>query len=169
MTDLDTTAIAQAPMLAQAIAQSASTAVPDNSGSHRFEPLAGDADWNNGLVVNMAVEFFIGGQSVYKIPSVNVAPAKAASGTVEAPHFTLNFPFDPRIGQPVFVLWGNPAIDTQPDPRAVPIVGASTVVTAKPSISASVGVRQCAAPTFAQLPAPIAAPVLTVQTAKVGA
>lgn len=164
MSILDVTAIAQGPLLAKAQAQSAPVAVPDNSGCHRFEPTASDADWNAGLVAQMSVEYFVGGQSVWKSPLCNVQPHDpSTTGHVESPHLSINWPFDTRIGQYVFVLWGDPAIDTKPDPRTIPVVGASSVVNCKASIAASVGVRQYCAPTAAQLPAPLPAPIMLAQ------
>lgn len=138
-------------MLSKQVAQSAPVAVPDNCRSHRFEPQAADADWNNGLTVDITTTFFVGGNPVWQNITRGVRPVLLLDGvTVEPPHTSFHFPADPKSGLPVF-----------DQASLIPIVGASTVVKCVPSMAASVGIRQCAAPVAAQLPAPLPAPVLT--------
>lgn len=134
MSILDVTAIAQGPMLAKQAAQSAAVVLPDNSASHRFEPIAAVADWSLGLTVDIFTQFFVGGNLVGTQLTTGVRPCLLTDGTTEAPHTT--FPMNMGLG-------------------------VTTVVSCTPSLPASVGLRQCAAPTAAQLPAKLPAPVLT--------
>lgn len=159
---LDTAVIAQTACKALVPVVSSDTAIPAGCGSHRFEPQAADAAWNAGLVVQVAFEYSRGGSVVYTSGAVNVAPHDPSTTGVSAPpHACLNHNFDPRIGKYVLVLWGDPAIDTAPDPRAIAVDDCTVKIKIIPSHDTTLAGRFTAAPTNDLLPTSIAMPVIT--------
>lgn len=177
-TTLDTTAIVQK---IQQSGQSSAIAVPDGTQAHRFEPImdtAAQTAYMAGMLVNMSIQFFINGVAAHDKPLVYTLSSKDALGNLitdlagnpVSPHVAFLHPFDRRINQPVMSLWIDVpgpygpdleafAATLPPDPRAVPIVNCTTQVSFTSSLMANIGVRQCAAPSLAQMPAPLPAPV----------